>query len=550
MADLQLKNFEEITTKCGVSEETKKKLYDKYFKYAKDIVISTTVSIITSKVEEIKIFEDTLVNVHDTMGQYLQTQLRPLMIFPNKDQVNIRIYPNIILDKNTDKNKLVNFSISSATDVLSAFIEEYEGDKLIPARVEKWANIDRITKRLNEYVDMPTARALTRYCNYEAAYKPDQIRDFAANIDIARKPLELIFADKPEEMCAMYNSGPSSCMSPKSQYSEGWNFLTEKNLAPPSFYAYFPYTRGAYIMNHGKIVARAVLWADINFINNPKGIPPYSDMGYPNFNKNLCEKWYYGRIYSDTQEMTNKFIKALQSHSISSLNGLFNCPKDTKFVVPGIKLDSKNYGIPFPYFDNLEGVGTDSGYYGKGFFAEYDTTTKVFTLTYSKASKNNAGIPINGRNGFLKSSDYQELNCDCCKGIIHKNKEAINTDDGLSFCSEYCTTKQGYIWAIQGNGNRLYTKPSDEFIRSDDGLLFTTLKAAKDNGYSLKMDELGIMPEENAPVTCKGYRMQDYYGEWVNSPSPNVKFSTDVIPVDMLIAQRTVEFNAEAELAA
>ncbi len=197
--------------------------------------------------------------------------------------------------------------------------------------------------------------------------------------------------------------------------------------------------------------------------------------------------------------------------------------------------------MPLPYFDNLEGKNHD-GYHGSGFFASWDNDTKEFTLTYMKEEiKGNKALPINLRGGYLKSSDYIALNCDHCGTKITNNK--LNTDDGFTFCSVACLEIKGYITVLQGNGAALYTKENpEEFIRADDGTIFSTLAAAQNLGYHLKISDYGAIAEDNEVVSGRGYRVVGVDGVCYQSPAPEHPRTSFLIPVEIVAQQKNVEF--------
>ena len=104
----------------------------------------------------------------------------------------------------TGLEKFLHYLKTSQQDLVFAnphlekVAEEYEADILNEKKKQKWDSLERVEKYLNEYLDMPTARALTRYVFKSGQLKDDQIRGLADIIDSIRKPLELIFTEKPE----------------------------------------------------------------------------------------------------------------------------------------------------------------------------------------------------------------------------------------------------------------------------------------------------------------------------------------------------------------
>ena len=188
---------------CNISEEDKDFLVKNLFKYKDNFVINTTCSIIQEHSKNNAIFFNTLLEINPTIPI---PSVCPLIIFSPDNLNTLRVFPNILL--NNGNSDFSSITSSNYNPWLTSFIEEYENDIAHDKRKQKWENNDTVEKYLNAYLDMPTARALTRYVFPNDALKADQIRDLANAIDIFRKPLELTFVETPEDFVTMYGSGP------------------------------------------------------------------------------------------------------------------------------------------------------------------------------------------------------------------------------------------------------------------------------------------------------------------------------------------------------
>ncbi len=549
--DVYIERFNALCDRCNLEPEYREKLFNANFKWARDSVIKAAVSLINKTQQELHDYHELVQSIFPASVQnWIKQRTRPMMVMSPGKIDHLRVYPNIVFDP-SELGSSENIRITDAETILGGFIHSYQEDMTdkIPGTSEKWKTQERIDKRLGAFEDMPTARALTRFYNLEDNFKPDIIRDLATKFDNCRKPMELLYADKPEDFLIMYGSGPSSCMV-HSTYKETWVPLDKAGQTPTSFYAYFPWTRGAYMMKGGKVVARTILFAD-------NTAPPF-DMGYPKFNKK-AEKWSYGRLYTTNQEMTREFLKALKSngyHPINpnsgdGMNGRYTPPEGVEFRIPGIKISNKNYIMPFPYFDNMD-------YHGKGFCAAFDDKTNEFVMVY-QSRPNQKAVPINGRGGFLKSSDYIQKECDHCHG--HSSVEGrwlegrwyTAEEDGTLYCSEDHIKAAGYTRVVTGDTTPVWRKVPDpeNYYQSPDGIVFSNRAAAERHGYRLPMIEMGVFAEElGAPMIARGnYQHADMQGHLYLTQlrSEEAVYVNPQFPINRRKAQKEVLFDLDDE---
>lgn len=492
---------DEVLRRIDADEAMCKLFHEKIFKYVDHPLVSKVVDIVGTQEKYVKNMSEMFSEVvSKNILDHWQKQVRPFIILDPNKLDHIRVYPNIIVDA-VPFEKLTNIKLTSVSSLFSNMIQAYDKDMSgeIPNAYKKWENEERVIKRLSEFHSYPTAQVLTNHLNMKDTYKDDQIRDLALKIDTVRKPMELIFADKPEDFIIMYseNGGIHSCMSHKN----GWDFMKKSGNTATSFYAYFPYTRGAYLMKNAKVVARVILYTD------PK--QDITDMGYPNFNKSKAEKWYYGVPYTTNPEAHKELMKALSSRGYEPISNTpgqdrgnhFLVPNSLEMIIPGIPHQS-NYISPFPYFDNMDYTGT-------GFSCTFDTETKNFSFTYKKGNTGN--IPQHHQSGYISSLDYMSKKCMHCD--ITKSTKWIGTYDGDLYCSYSCAQLHGYTQVYQGHPEPIYTKIKDisKFVISVDGKVFTNGPAANTHNYYLPMTDEGALCEDTAEYKPLGGNFRDIW---------------------------------------
>jgi len=497
------KRLDEICKLCDVSPEAQAK-WQKYLDSIKTRPLADELtSIVKEHSDALKRLNDTFMHVNQRLAMEYQRQEKPLIIFHPTDPTQLRIYHNVIISSSNIED-INNLTVLDLHDAFKGFYKAYDEDMAIPGGSEKWATKERIEKRLNAYTDMPTTKALSRYTNFDQKYAATTIiRDFAAMIDEERKPMELSYADTPADWCIVYGSGPSSCMSLNGGNAQRFQWMWDANFCPASFYAHFPYTRGAYIIKNGRVLARTVLFK------------------YPD-----RDVWQYGRIYADSP-IQNKFKATLEAAGHKPLSNkrdwtpheVFEIPDGTSFNIKGYKY--KKEGImcmPWPYFDNMD-------YNGKGFYASYDQETNEFTITYhspnSKGSKKEEDmLPIQIQDGVLLSIDYSERKCYHC-GTLRKDKrfDWITSADGKCFDSAECLIAAGYV-KVRTIQAEQYQLPNEHLvpIQGFKGtVFFSTVEAATKYGFYPILRSDGSVPEEGDIEVTNKYNGKRVIGKstWV-----------------------------------
>lgn len=441
----------------------------------------------------------------------------PLVILNPDNIAELRVFPNILLNS---YSSLESVNPSYCNDTFKDFIAEYEVDKADEKRKEKWNGKERINSRLLQTVNMPTARALTRYVfnKEDQDIKPDELRDFADAVDICRRPLEIRFAETAADFIHMYGSGVSSCMGHNAEGRDRWTHMINEGYCPTSWYAFCEYTKGAYVEKNGQVVARTILM---------KG-------------KSDKSPWKWGRIFSSTTEYNNKFRNALSDLGIEQAER-FQMPAQ-RVVIPGVKGEHGGYVAPIPYFDSPL-PGSDR------WKVSFDKDTKEFSFYYGMLE----GDKLVNRGSYVLSTDYVAVNCSVCNRRINtRNEDVTPTEGDHVLCSDECAVNAGYVRVIAGNGNNVYKIPTKDMVDTTiPNIKLSTRKAVKDLGYAPFMEEIGIIPEDtdykvvsyhNYASMVSGYERYCYRDEFGYTNRSKMQFSK--IPVRLLPTVKRVEYEA------
>jgi hypothetical protein len=499
---------------CDISQEhvdfVKKTLY----KYKDDPVVNLLCGILhENSVQNIRmqeLFSETNFPIPKTY---------PLIIPSPNSPNELRVYPNIILDNH---DTLDNVSPTYCQSHLKTFLTAYDTDMAGEKSKQKWSQ-ERAEKRLLEFIDYPTARALQRYVFTDGALKDHNIRDCATNIDNNRKPMELIFCKTPQDYAIMYGSGPHSCMADSAANKINWQFLKEEGLCPASWYHYCEYTTGVYVLKNGKVAARSVLFKGPNDKN-----------------------WTWVKIYPNDSETNTKFQNALAEQ------GITRCikpeiPNGYTFTIPGIRKGAV-FAAPWPYLDSPIPSPHANG---QSWNIQYNNDTHEFIFHFNSPKYDG----VRDRSGHIISSDYSTMECTCCGKVIKKN-EALNIrieHDYHVFCSDNCAALEGFVKVCEGTGNMVYKQDEEGLIPVYGSSLikFSTLQAARDNGYYPTMIENGIFPEDNNfQVSRDGLQFKNAEGQRFMAPNTGLELEKELmasskVPFRTLTAKKVVEYNEE-----
>jgi hypothetical protein len=500
---------------CNIDQEHIDHVKKTLYKYKDDPVVNLVCTIINENAAGVTRFNELL-----TEANASTIKTWPLIIPSPNSPTELRVFPNIILDEH---NSLEGISSSYCNSQLKTFLTDYDADMADEKRKQKWTPYDRAEKRLLEFLDMPTARALTRYVFTDGKLKDNQIRDFAEAIDAARKPMELIFTETPQDYYTMYATGPNSCMSMNTaQERANWEFLKEAGMAPTSWYHYCQYTTGVYALKAGKVAARTILFKGENDKN-----------------------WGWIRIYASNDEMRKKFIDSLAEQ------GIIQCqkpviPQGYSFNVPGSRKGSV-WAAPWAYLD----APLPSGHHtGEQWHVKFNKEDNSFTYFFN----DNKYDLVNSRSGHIISSDYSTISCTSCGKVIKKGASLnIRMEHEYHiFCSDVCATVEGFVKVIEGTGNTAYKMPDDSMITVDGSPLirFSTMQAAKDHDYHPMMEEPGIFPEEGGLQVCKSACLTDATGKYYSIRRTGFENVNDYaisskVPFKLNPAKKVVEYHED-----
>jgi hypothetical protein len=302
-----------------------------------------------------------------------------------------------------------------------------------------------------------------------------------------------------------------------------WNFLKEEGLCPASWYHYCEFTTGVYALKNKKVTARSILF------KGPKD-----------------KNWTWVRIYADNSEVHKKFQNSLAEQGITQCTKP-EIPTGYSFVIPGIRKGAL-YAAPWSYLDPpLPSAHSN----GQTWAVQFNKDTHEFTFHFNTGKYDK----VHDRTGHIISSDYSTQECTCCGKVIKKN-EALNIrieHDYHVFCSDSCAALEGFIKVVEGTGNMIYKQDEEGLIAIAERptIKFSTLQAARDNGYYPVMFEPGIFPEDtDFQVSQNGLQLKNAEGARfiVNRAGLEREVELQIVskvPFKMLSAKKVVEYNEE-----
>lgn len=507
------KNLEDFFNILDIAPEVRKIWYDEINTYENNGTIDALISLTTEHYSDFERFYNAMHSLNSGASTHYINEETVLMFFHPTDFSMVRVFPNFTISTN-QLSSLKNISILDIDEVFNTFHTEYKEDMKDERKKEKWIPEERGIKRLNQYLDLNIATALSRYTCLPKYLKDSQIRDLATALDNYRRPMKIIYAETPEQFVDMYGSGPQSCMD--FRFNESWPELVKNNLCPPSFYAHFELTKGAYLKVGDKVVARCILFKDL---------------------KN--DKWLIGRMYTSNTEYANKFKNSLIEEGIkTNAPTMYEPPAGHVTVIPGTKMSGKEnrYCMPWPYFDNME-------YHGKGFTCEFDIEKNNFILTFGNIDNKKDTVTVKGRQGMLISTDYivQKHKCPHCNNHFIFN-EGLPTVEGIVFCSTACAKVNDFINVITIDGNHKWQK-NDEYMITISGLdsKFPSMAAANRNGYYLKYQGDNSYPEETDCHVEYGNRIKDRIGEEYCTSVIEYQYDNGYFPFVILPAVKSIK---------
>lgn len=385
------------------------------------------------------------------------------MFTPHKDFDKVNVFVNLPLNPGIDSEMLNHVSWILYPETLLQFYDDWKKDMDGKGAI-KWATPRASWRVLKRYETMTIARALTRYSNIEHCFSAAQIRDLAAYIEIARKPFELLYADKPEDFIQMYSATVHSCMS-NNKANDLWKVLEHAKHHPTSFFSYHPHVRGVYAIEKGKIAARTFLYQQ--------------DSG----------KWKFGRVYGSNAGLVEKFQNAMKEVGYQAMpphndeRGKYR--RNVKFSIPGIPFGG-DWMMPVPYCDNLtHDIRVDWNKDKK----EFDVECGIGPMRYPEIN-----VAHQSTSGYILASALSSARCRSCQKPLGGTRNLHTCQDGTGiFCSTNCMNGAGYSRATRGDGV-LVVIPTAETIGDarTGNERYTNVEAAKNIGclpYITNLDD-------------------------------------------------------------
>ena len=293
-----------------------------------------------------------------------------------------------------------------------------------------------------------------------------RIKEVAQNIEMELAPVEIIWAETPEEIEKMYEAeGTHSCMKKASSDAGSWNEATFEEGGiwhPVHFYGYIPEIKGAYFCRGSKVLARTFVY------------------------KQDGEWKRYGYVYGDEAHKL-KLISLLKDRGVRA------CPSDDDIIpnrgvtkIKGVWSDTfQDYILPQPYTDNLT----------MPVFVAFQPKGRWFHVSWVRSRLSDLGLNPSRRDfrntdGYIRAkSVYSSGGCDYCG---ENTDRLLHTPGGYRFCRTNHARSFGYVQAYNSHGASVWRRRQD---CHDDPLdherFYTTTHAAEQNGAKKYMEYLG-----------------------------------------------------------
>ena len=189
---------------------------------------------------------------------------------------------------------------------------------------------------------------------------------------------QLHFCSTPEDYTKMFEVPCGSCMvlNPKGYMHDLWHYIKDTfNLYPSAWYHYEPHSRGVWLEEDGKLVARAMVYREDANVDV-----------WPLFNDIKAISFGYGNKLEDMLSKKHKRLKG-------------PIPTITIFDMPGIDTGLPLEGVvcPLPHCDA----------HRKDFSVTYDISAKIFTFYPDHLAPDHAYKieATYNHNGFIRSRE-------------------------------------------------------------------------------------------------------------------------------------------------
>lgn len=376
------------------------------------------------------------------------------LIVTAKDPNMVRVYLNVRV-KTLSEEAIKHCCWCMHWETLDPFYDDYRVALSDPRRAVAWNTTRRAWVKIKKFEEMTIGKALGRYTNIGKHLSENQILQLTTTIEEQRKPMKLIFAEKPEHYMEMYATGPSSCMSNSHAKSNGWDTTLYKGgYHPTSFYHFHPYLKGVYATQRNAVVARTVLHQKEN------------------------GRWYFGRIYAASPKHTEKFQQSLIECGYVCLDET-NYEKDrwwdkvkfqrsVEFNIPGVEALG-HWHCPMPYFDTI----------GNEIFVQFNKGTFHVIMGHAKPNVSNLM-----QTGIVREDQLSSRSCSlaACNRVRPANYRWVESIDGKCFCTGDCAVGAGYVAARTVGGHNSYIPIADAVVDATNGHRYTTIEAANIHG--------------------------------------------------------------------
>lgn len=412
--------------------------------------------------------------------------------FTPGDPGKLRVYPNLEVNNTSDFDLFLEACPYHRHAAIEALIKRINADMLNPNAAKGWIPTSRGRARIKRFEDMPIERALMRYSDASKHYDEKTIKGIAGQLEELRLPLELHYAETPEQILYMYSSGPSSCMFVGGK-ERPWQWMTDIGRHPDDFFAFHPYVRGVYtkVKSKGTVTARTFLYTKED------------------------GKEYHGRIYGADGRTQIALMNALHELGIiaipingeSDRNGQAGSfMRECEFTIPGIENGGDVY-MPFPYLDNLRG----------GISFEYDAPKKEFKV---KCYDGSGHCLSNGKKikyhefpgytgltcGYVAASQVRSgAPCYSCGARVTGTWAAMaERVTGYQYCGNTCINSSGRVIARLGNGTNVIMIKTEAYKDTLTEAYYTTEESCRENGgRQYYTDPLTV--EEDPILSTIGY---------------------------------------------
>lgn len=408
-------------------------------------------------------------NFHTTLRRCTGLDIRPIVFMLPTKNGEINVYKHIRI-----QNVMIdaNWNFLQTYDFLVNTFRTIKADREDPKKAKPWDGHKRTIRRLLRSEVLSTGKMLqnftnaterisTQYGKYEI---DNHINKLATTLREELKPVELQFAETPEDIFAMYEGGISSCMVSTGRDIQWTWFKKDHKIGPSAFYVYTGHAKGAYLTRNGQVVARCIVY------------------------KQKDNSWKYGRLYAATPTWSTKFQELMNQARIGPLRDAHKCwDHGFNWRAPAFKnTRDGQYYTPVPYFDNLP-----SGPLRSVFVPAKDKEEPYFEMSVNIGKGN---ISTQQTVGLINQA--ATLQCTKCERRMQGMANVVFPMDGHGvYCSPACANGNDY-WGCQRSDGITVWLHIDQTFRTVDGGYYTNSDAARKLGAKALITEPDTAPED------------------------------------------------------